>query len=358
MQFPCSLRPLSYCREFAIAGLALATVAVGGTGVASAQSNKVVMGIWGGTWGTFLRQTINEFVSKNGIEVVYVEGNSNALLAKVVAQRNNPQMDIYLGNETTMAQSKHLGVSAPLDTSIVTNIKDVAEKYREPDVALIWAYYPVGFVYLRNEFEKNKLPPPDSWTALLRPDLKKKVCLIALPGMYGQATLIGLARAMGDDQEKMGPVFSKLPALKANALTVVQNPGQAESLLRAKECWMYPTAPVRAYLLNKKSGDVGFVVPKEMAVLSLNSIMLVKNGPNPTAAQKILNYLIRTTVQEKMANFGVVMPTNMKAKASPEMVKYMGFVGTDGHPSKAIDGELAAKQLSDWTSRWTQAFAQ
>jgi putative spermidine/putrescine transport system substrate-binding protein len=356
MKFPFSLG--QHCQKLAIALLALAIVAVGSTGVVSAQTNKVVMGVWGGSWGAFLRETINSFAASNGIDVVYVEANSNGLLAKVVAQRNSPQIDIYQGNETTMAQSKTLGVSAPLDTSIVTNMKDVAQKYRKPDEALIWAYWPVGFAYRSDEFKDNKVPLPDSWTALLRPDLKKKICLIAPPDLYGQATLIGLARAMGADQKDIGPVFGKLAALKANALTVVQNPGQAEDLLRAKECWMYPTAPARAFLMNQKSGNVGFIVPKESAVVSLNSLMLVKHGPNPTAAQKILDYLISVPVQEKMANFGVVMPTNTKAKASPEMVKYMGSIGSAGRPSEAIDGELAAKELTDWTSRWTQAFAQ
>lgn len=349
-------RSFSYCRRFAIAFAAF--VAIQGSGVASAQSGKVVMGIWGGSWGAFLREHINDFASKNGIEVVYVEANSNGLLAKVVAQRNKPEMDIYLGNETTMAQSKRLGVSTPLDPAILINLSEVADKYRKPDQALIWAYWPVGFVYLRDEFEKNKLPPPDSWTALLRPDLKKKICLIALPDIYGQATVIGLARAMGSDQQNVEPVFSKLSALKENALTVVHNPGQAESLIQAKECWMYPTAPVRAYLMNQKAGNIGFIVPKESAVVSLNSVMLVKNGPNPAAAQKILNYLISAPFQDQMAKFGVVMPTSTKVTPPKDMTEYMGSIGSAGRASDPIDGELAASKLADWTNQWTQTFAR
>jgi putative spermidine/putrescine transport system substrate-binding protein len=356
MRFPFSFGQPFQRSAFALLALALATV--GGTGVASAQNNKVVMGIWGGSWGKFMRETINSFASKNGIDVVYVEANSNGLLAKVVAQRNSPQIDIFQGNETTMAQSKTLGISVPLDTSIVTNMKDIEKRYRKPEEALITAYWAVGFAYRSDEFKKENLPLPDSWTALLRPDLKKKICLIAPPDLYGQATLIGLARAMGSDQKDIGPVFGKLAALKANALTVVQNPGEAENLLRAKECLMYPSSPARAHLMNEKTGNIGFIVPKEAAVVSLNSVMLVKHGPNPKAAQKILNYLISVPVQEKMANLGMVLPTNTKAKTSSTMETYMGSIEKADRPSKPIDGELAAKELAGWTSHWTQAFAQ
>ena len=353
-----SFYPLTHFLKGAALICAIAIGAVATMSAASAQNSRVVIGIWGGSWGEYLRGRINEFAGKNGIDVVYVEANSNGLLAKIVAQRGKPEMDIYLGNETTMAQSKRLGVSTPLDTSIVTNMADVSEKYRKPEDALIWAYWPVGFAYLQDEFTKSKLAVPDSWTSLLRADLKKKICLIGLPDIYGQATMIGLARAMGTDEHNMEPVFSKLSDLKDNALTVVHNPGQAEDLLRAKECWVYPTAPARAYLLNQKSGNIGFIVPKESAVVSLNSIMLVKNGPNPVAAQKILNYLISPPVQEHMAQFGVVMPTNVKAKSTDEMDKYMGSIGSSSRQSLAIDGEVAADKLTDWTRRWTQAFAK
>lgn len=351
----------SFTRRTALLLGALICSATIGTGVTPAQaqdSNKVVIGLWGGSWGEYLRGRIDEFASQNDIEVVYVEANSNGLLAKIVAQRSNPEIDIYLGNETTMAQSKRLGVSTPLDTSIVTNLGEVMESYRRPEDALIWAYWPVGFAYRADEFEKNDVPLPDSWTALLRDDLKKKICLIGLPDIYGQATLIGLARSMGlDEHGDIEAVFEKLPVLRDNATTVVHNPGQAEDLLRANECWMYPTAPARAYLLNEKTGNVGFAVPKESAVVSLNAFMLVKDGPNPEDAQKILNYMISAPVQEHMANFGIVMPTNTNAKASAEMNEYMGSIGDADRESQAIDGELAADKLQDWTRRWTQAFA-
>ena len=121
---------------------------------------------------------------------------------------------------------------------------------------------------------------------------------------------------------------------------------------------MYPSSPARAHLMNEKTGYIGFIVPKESAVVSLNSVMLVKHGPNPEAAQKILNYLISVPVQEKMANLGMVLPTNTRAKTSSTMETYMGSIEKADRPSKAIDGELAAKELAGWTSHWTQAFAQ
>lgn len=324
----------------------------------AAQNNKVVIGMWGGSWGEYLRGRIDEFAGKSGIEVVYVESTSASLLSKALAQRSKPEMDIFLGNETTMAQAKQLGVSAPLDEKIVSNLAYVSKQYRHPDIGLIWAYWPVGFAYLASELDKSKLAVPDTWDALLRPDLKGKICLISPPNLYGEATLIGLGRTVGADERNLDPVFKLLPDLKANALTAVPASGQAEDLTRAKECWVHPTSPARAWLLRERGLDVAFVVPKDTGVISLNAIMLVKNGPNPKAAQQILNYLLSVPVQEHMADFGVVMPTNAKAEISKSKLKFMGLNDRPGSTIHVIDGEIAAAKLSDWTRKWTEVVAK
>ena len=346
------LRTIATLAACLIAGMVL------GHDHAAAEGGKVVIGMWGGSWGEYLRGRLDEFAGENGIEIVYVESTSSSLLSKALVQRSKPEMDIFLGNETTMAQARRLNVSAPLDEKIVSNLADVTKQYRRPDEGLIWAYYPVGFAYLADELRKNNLAIPDSWKALLRSDLKGKICLISPPNLYGEATLIGLGRSIGADERNLDAVFKLLPALKANALTAVPASGQAEDLTRAKECWIHPTAPARAWLLKESGLDIGFVVPKDSAVVSLNAIMLVKNGPNPKAAQQILNYLLSTPVQEHMSKFGIVMPTNAKAKTPDDMLKFMDLSGRRDDEIAVIDGEVAAAQLSDWTRKWTEAMSK
>lgn len=335
----------------------LAMVCLAGSAHA-ADSKQVVIGIWGGTWGEYLRGVIDKFAKPRNIQVTYVEGTSSGLLSKAVAQRNRPQMDIFLGNETTMAQARNLGVAAPLDPGIVKNLGDVAQRYRAPDQALIWAYYAIGFVYLTDEFKKANLEPPTSWSALLRKDLKGKIGLISPPNLYGEATLIGLATVNGGDENNMEPAMKLLPALRDNALTATASSGQVEDLTRTREVWLHPTSPARAWLMKQGGLPVEFAVPKDAAIVSLNAIMLVKNGPNPGAAQEILNYLISAPVQEDMAEFGVVMPVNVNAKVSPEKLKFMGLADRPAEQVKVIDGNVAAGKLDDWTRSWTQTFAR
>ena len=327
-------------------------------GATAQQPQKAVIGVWGGDWGNYLRDRINEYASQNGIEVVYIESTSSGLLSKVVAQRNRPDMDLFLGNETTMAQARRLGVVSPIDETIVTHLSEIGKQYRSPDAGIVWAYYPVGFAYLADEMKKANLAVPDSWTSLLRSDLKGKVCLVSPPNLYGEATLIGLGRAIGADESNLDPVFRLLPELKANALTSVPTSGQLEDLARVKECWVQPTAPARAWFLKERGLDIGFVVPKETAVVSLNAIMLVKNGPNQKPAQQILNYLISVPIQEHMSNFGVVMPSNANAKVTADKLTFMGMADRSESDVAVIDGEVAAAKLSEWTRRWTQIMAR
>jgi hypothetical protein len=68
--------------------------------------------------------------------------------------------------------------------------------------------------------------------------------------------------------------------------------------------------------------------------------------------------MISPEFQAQAAKFGTVMPANSKASSTPEMIAFMGSIGTPGRLSAPIDGEYGATRLNGWANQWTQVFAR
>ena len=62
-----------------------------------------------------------------GIKVKLVVGTALSNYRKVVATRNNPEIDVYWSNELTHAAGKQQGLYDKLDPRVVTNLVDVYE---------------------------------------------------------------------------------------------------------------------------------------------------------------------------------------------------------------------------------------
>lgn len=97
--------------------------------VAAAQEKtpekQVVVGVFGGVLGQQLRKNIESFTEPRGINAVFVEGTASELFAKVAAQKENPQIDLFMGNVLTFTGAKGQGLTAPLKPELVPNLERV-----------------------------------------------------------------------------------------------------------------------------------------------------------------------------------------------------------------------------------------
>jgi iron(III) transport system substrate-binding protein len=148
----------------------------------------------------YASQVFEAFTAETGIKVNFMRFSSGEALARVIAEKNNPQVDVILGG--------------PADTYEAGIEEDVFEPYRPAGADAIPAKFRskddywtgigiIPLVFLTNaDFLKEKgLEPPTSWNDLLDPAYKDGLQM-ADTRTSGTATerIYSLVKIMGEDE--------------------------------------------------------------------------------------------------------------------------------------------------------------
>ena len=321
---------------------------------------RLVVGMVGGLLGKELRGLIDGHLKPLGVETVYVEGTTNDLLAKVRAQKDNPQIDLFIGNDRTFALAKSLGLIEKLDPKLVPNLARVKPEYRDPDgYGQFFEVNTVGILYRTDKFEEAKIAKPTSWQIYTDPALKGRGVLFPPTVSFGYYFLIGLAMGEGKNENDMAPAWAKMEQVVANKPLVAPSPGAAETLVQRGEGWMYVIQAVRAKLARDQGDKVGFAIPKEGTIVLLDFLAPVKGAKNNVAAQRAINHLISKEVQAKRALESAVAPVNMDVELTPAIKAVLGFEPDKPVPNLYVpDVAVINKNIDQWVDQFNRAVSR
>ena len=109
-----------------------AALALGASSAAWSQSKTLYIGMNGGPMEkAYTSQVFPEFEKANNVKVVVVPGTSSDVLAKLLANRNSPQMHVVFLDDGVMARAISMGVCQKLDDSPV--LKELMPSARVKD---------------------------------------------------------------------------------------------------------------------------------------------------------------------------------------------------------------------------------
>jgi iron(III) transport system substrate-binding protein len=144
-----------------------------------------------------------EFEDQFGITVNYVRMSSGESLARVRAEKDNPQFDIWWGGPIdSFVAAKQESLLEQYDSPNYKNLRDQA-KYKDPDN--YWAGIYVGTLGFCTNKEWLAANPgvsaPTSWADLLKPEFQGQV-LVAHPSTSGTSytAMATVLQLMGDQQ--------------------------------------------------------------------------------------------------------------------------------------------------------------
>ena len=319
---------------------------------------EVVMASPGGTFEQFNRnEIIPAFEKATGIKIKLVIGTVLSNYAKVVAARNNPDIDVYWSNELTHTSGKQQGLYEKLDPKVVTNLADVYDFAKDPDGIGVNAYVlATGIQYNSKALREAGIPAPTSWNDLWDPRLKGKVALYSFDLGYSQDLLVLLARAAGGSEKNIRPGLEKLKTLRTsgNLAMFVSSPAELDNMLVQGTAWMTVNGSARAFILKDRGAPIDFAFPKEGAGYFTNYFEVVKNAPNPKAAQLLVNFLIGSEMQLVIAKGVVAAPINKKV-AIPDSLRGKAPLG-EAELKKLIriDRVEMNRQFDSWAEMWNR----
>jgi putative spermidine/putrescine transport system substrate-binding protein len=333
-----------------LAALLLAVLALASTGLSvDAQQSRVVVASFGGAWERDTRtDLITPFEKEYNARVDYVVGLSTETLARLKAQKDNPQLDVVMLDDVLTAEAVSLGLLETLTPADVPNLKDLRKDGR------FSGDHGVGFTFsatvLMYNTEKVK-PAPTSWKVMWDP---KYAGHVAIPGMnttYGLHTLLMAGRLEGGSETNVKAGLEGLKRLQKDSGAVVYtSTTQLNTLAQQGQVWLAPYSSVWVNQLEKGGTPVAIAVPQEGIYPIYTAWSVVKGAKNRAAAMQFVNYALRKDVQEKFAPRVGAAPLVTTATLSPDYARRVNFDRV-----LPLDGDMVFKNRAGWVDEWNRA---
>jgi len=335
--------------------VALLAVALGLAVPASAQQ-QLVLACYGGGIERYMRDyVIPGFEREYNARVVYLAGKSSDTLARLQAQRNNPQVDVVCLDDGPQAQAISFGLLAKNDPNVVTHLRDLYDFAKNPhDIGAAWGVLTLGLVYNEEALARRGIEPPRSWNDLLRPEFAGHVAVDSISTTYGLHLLIMLARANGGGEHDIEPGFVKMKQLAPSVIDFGTTADVSPYFLQ-EDAWVGVWTNMEANAFVAHSGfPMRFVYPDEGGPAVMATVSVVAGAPNPGLAQQFVNYMLSPQVQYTIATELFFGPVNRTVVVPADIAEKITYGEEAVAKVINVDWDLINQHRAAWTDRWNK----
>ncbi|MBB3641346.1 MULTISPECIES: ABC transporter substrate-binding protein [Variovorax] len=327
------------------------SVTLGGT-TAWAQDNALVVSTWGGSFRDLIDDNIGkEFTRQTGVPVKYVTGGTIDRLNKAKLA-SKPESDITFTTSHVGWLYVNSNLFEQIDTAKIPNYANLVDRAKiSPYHIGSWAYvYSIGY--------RPDLVPAsiklESWNDLWNPALKGK---LSAPDFDPSHIIAVSAMLSGGDAATWEKGQEKLKALKPNFKAFYTNDANAQQLIATGETPVEVILSMNAYHMASQGVPIKVVMPKEGAVLGVDTMAIMKGTTKADLAYKFLNIALSADVQSKIVASKKASPVVTNAKVSAEDAKLPGvFTTKEQWDTQAIviDNKLRAEKTAEWRKWFTE----
>lgn len=279
--------------------------------VGTARAESLSVYAWS---GELPEEIVQDFTKETGIDVTLDTFDSNeSLIAKLEAGASG--YDVVNPSQYAVQIMAKKGLIQELDHAKIPNLKNLSEVFRNVSydtgnkysIPYIWGT--TGLAY-NSDCTKE---PITSWNALWDEKYKGRVYMLDnMLAAYIAGLQVNGFDANSSNPDEIEKATQTLIAQKAN-LAGYNSTNFADLVASGEACivqaWSGNIANIAA-----ENPAVHFVVPDEGGTMWVDGYAVAKNAPNPEAAYKFLDYLMRPEVSAKVTVLTKIAGTNDAAK--------------------------------------------
>ena len=311
--------PVSLHRAMRLAVAApLLALALFGALPALAAETVNAYSIWPENWA---RPMFEEFEKATGIKVNFVRFSSGEALARVIAEKNNPQVDVLFGG--------------PVETFAAGISEGVFESYKSPSFAKLpprfrhadgqWtAIADDPLVFMSNDkfVKENGLKAPASWNDLLAPQYKNMLQMAdARTSGTAVTRIFSILEVNGRDETK---AFDYMKKLRPNVQLYTKSGGGGTLPVGLGQAGAGIFFIVDALDTKAKGYDVTISFPKEGIGTAAEGIALIKGAKNPAAAKKLIDWATSSAMQSQFAKYKInFVPASPDVALEPSLAEVL-----------------------------------
>ena len=233
------------------------------------------------------RAVFEAYEKDTGVKVEWVRLSTGEAVARMEAERKNPQVDIWFGGVGLgHIEAKDKGLTTPY---VSPNAKNIPAKFKDKDG--YWTGIYAGalcFVSNINRLKELGVEAPKSWADALKPEFKGHIQM-ANPASSGTAynVIATVVQLWGEEKG-----FEYMRDLHKNISQYTKSgsaPGKNAAIGEIPVGIGYAHDQVK---LVSQGYPLVITFPSEGTGFEVASISLVKGGPNPELAKKLIDWAL------------------------------------------------------------------
>lgn len=290
----------------------------------------------------YASQIFAQFTKDTGIKVNFLRFSTGEALARLTAEKGNPQVDVLLGGPADMYAA---GVTEGiLEAYRPADSDAISSAYRDPNnywtgIGLI----PLCFLTNTKFLEKNKMQAPTKWADLLDPHYKNNLQM-ADARTSGTATerIYSLVKVMGEDE-----AFKFQKAMNANVQMYTKSGAGGAMPIATGQCASGIFYIVDALDIQQQGYPVTITYPEDGVSFGIEATGVVKGGKNNAEAKKFVDW----ATSKKFAEFIVAnkinyVPTRNDVKTSNPILDLTKI------KTISVDVTWKGEKRKEFTQRW------
>jgi len=339
-----------------LSGLLGLTVLVGAAQVAVGEP-KLVINSFGGAYEKAHRALVIEpFEKQNGCKIEVITAYSADMLARMRAQKSNPQFDVahFSGGQEVAAAAE--GLLVPIKPQQLTQYKHMypfavagIEKGQGP----VYSIAAIGIIYNTEKIS----PAPTSWNDLFRKDLCGRVILTDVSNTYGLLGLLMLNQVNGGTLDDIKPGLDAVKRL-LNCSTVVSKSPEIQQNFAQGNAWIAAYAQDYTYTLTQAGLPIRFILPKEGAPAVFITARVVAGRPQTDLAIKFVDFSLRAEAQVGWVEALRYSPTNREAKLTAQQAESVIYGEENVKKLINFDPEKVNQNRAAWSQEWNRVIAR
>jgi iron(III) transport system substrate-binding protein len=266
----------------------------------------------------YARPMLEAFEKSTGIHVNFIRFSSGEALARLIAEKGNPQVDVLFGG--------------PVETFTAGEAQGIFDAYTPPSAAELpkrfkstqgmWtaiADDPLVFMTNTKFLQEHNLKAPASWEDLLDPAYKGMLQMADARTSGTAVTRIFSILQVNNRNEDAG--FAYMKKLRQNIQAYTKSGGGGTVPVGLGQAAGGIFFIVDALFTRQKGYDVQISFPKEGIGSAAECIGLVKGNKSTAAAKKLIDWATSADMQSLLAPAKInFLPANPKVAPDPGLV--------------------------------------
>ncbi len=289
-----------------------------------AAGKSITVGTYTGPQGEFIRKSvIPKFQSDFDCKVYQTENVTLGQISILRAQKSNPTYSVMFMDDVGVPVARAEDLIAPLPRDKMPNLARAIPRFIINDgyavafaVSIVTPYYNTQAV---SSFE--------SWEQLWDPRFKGRFMMITAKQTQSvqllvAATALATGKSFPEAQHLVDQGWDKMAALKPNVQTVYENdPATVLQVAQGQADIAGPDFSKTVLPYAMKHAPVAMSMPKEGVFAGVNTMTVVKNGPNPDLGAEFANRMLDPVVQKGLSEATYAAPSITGVDLNAETAK-------------------------------------